>query len=266
MKKKETIDKATLKELVQTRIKEDYWEDSFESHHVTEAARVCKSMLDDDAQLERLLIARNYTTKAVDLFWEQVHFRARHKPALIGPESLPTSLPSGAWRLCGFTKDGHVISNYKLEFWHPDSYGDDIDDAIQEYTRYVCYMIELMLKSNGNDKHDKFSVLFDLNGFYLSMVTKANIRKMIGTLIYVAQAQYPERLERVYLVNAPYGFSTAWTLIAALLDAKTTSKIKFCTTKDLLKDIDAETLSVSYGGQHKEYPIPSKTIDQEAYQ
>lgn len=266
MKKKERIDKETLKDLVQSRIQGNYWEDSFEPHLVTEAARVCKALLDDDAQLERLLIARHYTHKAVDLFWEQVHFRATYKPASIGPESLPTALPSGAWRLCGFTKDGHVLSNYKLQFWHPDSYGDDIDASIAEYKLYCCYMCELMIKSSRNArKSDKFSVIFDLNGFYLSMVIKENIRKMIGTLIYVAQAQYPERLERVYLVNAPRGFPTAWTMIAALLDAKTATKVKFCATADLLNDIDAETLSVAYGGQHDEYRIPSRSIEQEAY-
>jgi len=100
------------------------------------------------------------------------------------------------------------------------------------------------------------SVIFDLSGFYMSMALKENIRHMIYQLIYVAQAQYPERLEKVYLVNVPWGFESAYSLIKPLLDAKTASKVRFCTNDMLLDDIDADTLSVAYGGNHDEYPIP----------
>ena len=90
------------------------------------------------------------------------------------------------------------------------------------------------------------------------MALKENIRHMIYKLIYIAQAQYPERLEKVYLVNVPWGFESAYSLIKPLLDAKTASKVHFCSSNDdLLQDIDADTLSVAYGGNHDEYPIPS---------
>jgi hypothetical protein len=47
----------------------------------------------DGDQLERILIARKYELKpSVELFWEQVRFRARWKPDLIRAEDISTAL------------------------------------------------------------------------------------------------------------------------------------------------------------------------------
>jgi hypothetical protein len=264
----ESISRTKLVELVRQRISDDtFWDNEIQSEHDRpEAKRICASILEDEAQLNRLLVARKHDARAtVDLLFEQVKFRARYRPSEIHPSTIPNALPSGAWRLCGHCKEGYVISNYKLEHWHPDRYGDagQIDEAVKEYTRYVCYMIELMIASMKSG-YDRFAVIFDLNGFRFSMVTKSNVRRMIKTLIYVAQAQYPERLQKVFLVNAPYGFETAWSLIRPLLDEKTASKIRFVSTDDLVNDIDCAVLSKTYGGLHEEYPVPSESIDEEA--
>lgn len=263
-----SIGRTELVELVRQRIADDsFWDNEIQlEQDRPEAKRICVSMLEDEAQLDRLLIARKNDAQAtVDLLFEQVRFRARYRPSEIHPATIPNALPSGAWRLCGHCKEGCVISNYKLEHWNPDLYGDagQIDEAVKEYTRYVCYMIELMIASM-KPGYDRFAVIFDLNGFAFSMITKNNVRRMIKTLIYVAQAQYPERLQKVFLVNAPYGFETAWSLIRPLLDQKTASKIRFVSTDDLVNDIDSAVLSKTYGGLHEEYPVPSESIDKEA--
>eukprot|EP00543_Licmophora_paradoxa_P017750 CAMPEP_0202465010 /NCGR_PEP_ID=MMETSP1360-20130828/64020_1 /ASSEMBLY_ACC=CAM_ASM_000848 /TAXON_ID=515479 /ORGANISM="Licmophora paradoxa, Strain CCMP2313" /LENGTH=114 /DNA_ID=CAMNT_0049088557 /DNA_START=66 /DNA_END=410 /DNA_ORIENTATION=- len=108
-----------------------------------------------------------------------------------------------------------------------------------------------------------FSMIFDLTGFSVTMVAYKNRRLMIRKLIYIAQTQYPERLKRCFLVNAPYGFETAWSLIRPLLDEKTASKIIFAKNEDMLEEIDADTLSVSYGGNHDEYRVPMKQLEEE---
>jgi len=266
---KQIIGRKKLIELVNERIddKTEFWEEEIRSaDNRPEARRICEVMLNDNDQLDRLLVARKHNAKpTVDLFFEQVRFRARHRPAQIDPSTIPNALPSGAWRLCGYSKEGYVISNYKVEYWDPDTYGDasKLEEAVQEYTRYVCYMIELMIVSM-KPLQDKFVIVFDLTGFFLGMVTKTNIRRMIKQLIYVAQAQYPERLQKVFLVNAPFGFETAWALIRVLLDQKTASKINFVRKDQLVNDIAATVLSETYGGLHEEYPIPSKSIEEEA--
>ena len=140
-------------------------------------------------------------------------------------------------------------------------------EAVHEYVRYIAYMIELMIgKMTPLPSPQQFVVLFDLKGFTTDLLFNKKAREMIKRLIYVAQSQYPERLRKVYLINAPWGFSTAWKLIESILDPKTTSKISFA-SGDLVKamgdHLDKDTLSVSYGGSHKEYNTPSLSLQDE---
>jgi len=124
--------------------------------------------------------------------------------------------------------------------------------------RYVAFMIELMISNIPPPPAiQKFMLIFDLQEFYPSIVLKTNVRHMIWNLIYVAQAQYPERLHRVLLVNAPYGFAVAWRLISPHLDKKTVSKIHFVTTAQIAAEVDLSVLPIEYGGTHDEYPLPA---------
>lgn len=226
-------------------------------------AHFYKELLADEKQLERILIARKYNAeKALDLFLEQVRFRTKIPTVL--PSDIPNALPSGAWRMMGYARDGSPVSNYRLEQWHPHEWTGTLEATVVEYTKYVVYMIELMIARMKVGQPDKFTVLFDLQGFYFTMVTEKSRNHMIRKLIYVAQTQYPERLERVLLVNAPYGFQTAWALINPLLDTKTASKVKFVSHSQLLDNIDISVLTADYGGTHAAYPLPVNTIHDEA--
>lgn len=260
---------AQLRESIARRVNLDddyeYWQEIVGPDNAKEAIKVYQTLISDDSHLERILVARKHDEiLSTDLFLEQVRFRARYRPTEIDPSSIPTALPSGAWRLCGYTRHGHIISNYKLSMWDPHAYGsaNDNDAGVEEYVRYILFMIELMI---GSMKHgqDQFVVLFDLSGFSVRWVFQNNVRMMIRKLIYIAQAQYPERLHKALLVNAPYGFETAWRLIKPLLDEKTAGKIHFCHTNDVTNDIDPAVLCVDYGGTHDEYPVPSKTLQEE---
>lgn len=231
-----------------------YWVHSLGEEYADEAKKLFNFTLESDpAALHRILIARDWDIDlSTELFFEQIIWRARWQPKNISSDQIPNSLPSGAWRLCGYAKDGVIISNYKLKFWDADTY------AVDEYVRYVGFMIELMIsKIPPPPAIQKFMVIFDLQGFYPSIVFKSNVRMMIRKLIYVSQAQYPERLHKVLLVNAPYGFSAAWKLISPLLDKKTVSKIQFATVPQIANDVDLSVLPIEYYGTHDEYPLPS---------
>jgi hypothetical protein len=254
------IDKAELVAAVKARIaiaNADIWKD------LPTASRACRELLADEKQLERILIARKFQLDpSVDLLLEQVRFRAKIPTVL--PSELPNALPSGAWRMMGYAKDGSPISNYRLEHWNPHEWEGTFEQTVGEYSKYVVYMIELMIASMKEAQPDKFTVLFDLNGFYFTMATESSRRHMIRKLIYVAQSQYPERLGRALLLNAPYGFQTAWALIKPLLDEKTAAKVQFVNSTQLLDYIDETVLSKDYGGTHAAYPVPSKTVWEEA--
>ena len=255
------MNNAEFIQLVQQHVAaNDVWTTELVAANVT---HFYQKLLADEKQLERILIARKYNAeKSLDLFLDQVRFRTKVPTVL--PSDIPNALPSGAWRMMGYAKDGSPISNYRLEHWNPHEWTGTLDETVVEYTKYVVYMIELMIASMKEDQLDKFTVLFDLQGFYFTMVTERNRNHMIRKLIYVAQTQYPERLERVLLVNAPYGFQTAWALINPLLDAKTASKIKFVSHAQLLDDIDKSVLAEDYGGTHATYAVPVTTIHEEA--
>jgi hypothetical protein len=183
-----------------------------------------------------------------------------------------------------------VLVNFKLRYWKPNTYGindtttsennneleeqqhdsHEVDDhglhaAVQEFVRYVIYMMELSLGCmQPPPMPDKLIVLFDLRGFSLSLVVSTRVRRMISRLIYVAQAQYPERLERVYLLHAPFGFATAWQLLRPLLDERTAHKVQFADVSQLTPDvIDLDVLSEDYEGHHPEYPLPCKPLAEE---
>jgi hypothetical protein len=156
------------------------------------------------------------------------------------------------------------MSNYKLRDWDPDSYGihDDVegnnyafDTALDEYVRYVIFMIELMISNMRSLPNipQQFVVLFDSDGFTPRLIFRANVQTMIQKLIDVAQAQYPVRLRTVLLINPPFGFGAAWKLIRPLHDEKTASKIHFTKRlKDLTASIDPSVLSEEYSGTHQQ--------------
>ncbi|CAJ1959891.1 unnamed protein product [Cylindrotheca closterium] len=229
---------------------------------------VVQQMMADPKHLQRILIARKYDLQdSASLFFEQVRFRARWKPQEIKPKDIPNALPSGAWRLCGYTKEGCVVSNYKLQYWDPNAYGgandgnkgkDSFDDGVDEYVRYVSFMLELMIHNMKPEPvPQKFCLIFDLKGFTPSLVFRKNVRAMIVKLIYVAQSQYPERLRKVMLVNSPLGFESAWRLIKPMLDEKTAAKVGFCAKLiNLQEDMDISVLPIEYGGTHPEYLLP----------
>lgn len=259
------IDKDQLVAAVQERIAnaKDLWKD-LPTTTTTTASQICHELLADEKQLERILIARKFQKDpSVDLFLEQVRFRSKLPTVL--PSDLPHALPSGAWRMMGYAKDGSPISNYRLEHWNPNEWEGTLEQTVDEYSKYVVYMIELMIASMKKEVQaaDKFTVVFDLKGFYFTMVTESSRRHMIRKLIYVAQSQYPERLGNAFLLNAPYGFQTAWALIKPLLDEKTAGKVHFLNSTQLLDYIDEAVLPKDYGGTHEPYPVPSKTIAEE---
>ena len=67
----------------------------------------------------------------------------------------------------------------------------------------------------------------------------------------ISQNYYPERLGKLYLINAPWGFSSAFSAVKGFLDPITVKKIHVLGSgykKELLAQIPAENLPVEFGG------------------
>ncbi|KAM5445949.1 cytosolic factor, phosphatidylinositol/phosphatidylcholine transfer protein [Microsporum audouinii] len=92
--------------------------------------------------------------------------------------------------------------------------------------------------------------IMDMKGVGIS-----NASSVIG---YVRQASaisqnyYPERLGKLYIINAPWGFSTVFGMVKGFLDPVTVKKIHVFGSgyeSELLSQVPAENLPVQFGGK-----------------
>lgn len=67
----------------------------------------------------------------------------------------------------------------------------------------------------------------------------------------MSQNYYPERLGKLYVINAPWGFSTIWGVVKGWIDPVTVQKIHILGSgyqKELLQQVPAESLPKVFGG------------------
>lgn len=227
-----------------------------------EAEAIYEELKKDTDQLKRILTSCKRDIKeATNVFVDQVKFIAEYKPKSVTPENIPNSLPSGAWRLNGYSKDGCVVSVFDLAIYRPDDYGENENEAVDEYIRMCAYMNELMLASVPKD--GSCIVVLDLSQFDVSWISRGTCQRMVSEFIWMGQTVYPERMQKCLVLDAPLTFTLAWTMIKPMLPARTISKISFIKQEQLTDFIDPSVLIRKYGGTHEEYPIPSKTVKEE---
>jgi len=78
------------------------------------------------------------------------------------------------------------------------------------------------------------------------------VRGLVKYASKISQDNYPEQLGQMMVVNAPWGFSSIWSIVSAWLDEKTREKIQIKGsdyTKSLLKYVDEDQLPEWLGGK-----------------
>lgn len=79
-----------------------------------------------------------------------------------------------------------------------------------------------------------------------------NLRSLLQTASSMATAHYPETVERIFIVGAPYFFPTIWSLVTRWFDPATTKKIFVLSaseaTEKLTEFIAPENLPKRFGG------------------
>jgi hypothetical protein len=91
--------------------------------------------------------------------------------------------------------------------------------------------------------------IMDLKGVGLTKVS--SVYSYVKQASAISQNYYPERLGRLYLINAPWGFSTVFNVVKGWLDPITVEKIHVLGSgyqKDLLSQVPAENLPKIFGG------------------
>ncbi|KAI9822118.1 MAG: cytosolic factor, phosphatidylinositol/phosphatidylcholine transfer protein [Thelocarpon impressellum] len=91
--------------------------------------------------------------------------------------------------------------------------------------------------------------IMDLKGVGLSRVS--SVYSYVKQASAISQNYYPERLGKLYLINAPWGFSSVFGVIKGFLDPVTVGKIHVLGAgyqPELLAQVPAENLPKQFGG------------------
>lgn len=91
--------------------------------------------------------------------------------------------------------------------------------------------------------------IMDLKGVGITKVS--SVYSYVKMASAMSQNYYPERLGRLYLINAPWGFSSVFSVVKGFLDPVTVEKIHVLGggyQKELLSQVPAENLPKAFGG------------------
>ncbi|GAB7353874.1 hypothetical protein MBLNU459_g4231t1 [Dothideomycetes sp. NU459] len=91
--------------------------------------------------------------------------------------------------------------------------------------------------------------IMDLKGVGLTNVS--SVYGYVAKASAISQNHYPERLGKLYLINAPWGFSSAFSMVKKFLDPVTVAKIHILGggyQSELLAQIPKENLPKQFGG------------------
>lgn len=118
-----------------------------------------------------------------------------------------------------------------------------------EYERLADQRLPACSRKSGH-LLETCCTIMDLKGVTLTKIP--SVYSNISQASTLSQNYYPERLGKLYLINAPWGFSTIWSVLKGWIDPVTVQKIKILGSgyqSELLSQIPAENLPVEFGGK-----------------
>mmetsp|Transcript_13561 Transcript_13561/g.20355 ORF Transcript_13561/g.20355 Transcript_13561/m.20355 type:complete len:298 (+) Transcript_13561:61-954(+) len=160
----------------------------------------------------------------------------------------------------GEDKAGHPI------YWEKTGFAEarmdqvkqhfDMDYLIARHIRQQTIML-IRLKhcaKKHNKDISKMVVVFDLDE--LRMVPDLMGLDYVRKVLLLDQAYYPERLQTIYLINAPWYFAAIYALVSAFIDPVTAKKIRILTTDfldTLREEIDDSQIPSTLGGSGEDF-------------
>jgi hypothetical protein len=105
-------------------------------------------------------------------------------------------------------------------------------DDPEWYIKVNMYTMERAIAATErmtNGKEEKVCALFDYNGYTSAHAPPISVTR---DLFYCLKDHYPERLQHVFVIDAPLVFRGFWYLVKPFLDPITKKKVKFATGKD----------------------------------
>ncbi|MBA0552522.1 hypothetical protein Golob_023324 [Gossypium lobatum] len=230
----------------------------------------------EDGALRRFLRARDLDVeKASNMFLKYLNWKRNFVPnGSISPSEIRHEIQQNKMFLQGWDKKGRPIAlllaarhfqheggvdEFKRTYFtfqtSTNSQNVLVDDDFEfSLTGFIVYLFDKII-TRMPPGQEKFIVIGDLKGWGYA---NSDIRAYLAALSLV-QDYYPERLEKLFVVHAPYIFMTAWKVVYPFIDPKTRKKMIFVDNKSLkstlVEEIDESQLPATLGGKLELVPI-----------
>ncbi|XVE63784.1 hypothetical protein DITRI_Ditri07aG0047800 [Diplodiscus trichospermus] len=204
----------------------------------------------DDLTSRRFLRARDLDVeKASAMLLKYLKWKRDFVPnGSISESEVTNEIEQNKMFLQGSDKKGRPIS-VLLAARHFQRNG-----GVDEFKRFIVYSFDKIF-ARMPPGQEKFVVIGDLEGWGYA---NSDIRAYLAAISLV-QDYFPERLEKMFIVHAPYIFMKAWKIVCPFIDQKTRKKIVFVDNKTLkstlLEEIEESQLPETYGGKLPLVPI-----------
>lgn len=212
-------------------------------------------ILNDELMLRFLRDRRFHVEKALDRIRKDAEWRKQFEgePDLNSFPELLDWHQNGAFYWTGnYDNDGRPLIILKLCKIFPNRIKD-----IKQVVSMIKFYFDSILEIAARKGFSEISAVGDMAGW--SIRENFNL-SLVASMTELSTAHFPETTGRVFLVNLPWTFNAALTLIRPFVDERQMSRVVNCWDKSefrkIHEHIDPAILEVEYGGTHAPYTLP----------
>jgi len=230
-----------------------------------DAVQDCKMQDSSDVFLLRWLIARNFDVdRAEKMLRASLEWRRQYKIDTLlqdfeSPEVFQKYFAAG---FVGVDKAHNPL--WVVRYGKIDMKGILHSAKKKDYLYHVYTLVETSIEASKQykKKHNlpssfmpQSTIIFDMEDFAMRHITYKPAMDAAVQIIQFYEANYPEYLRRVFVINAPRVFNLAFAIVRPFLNEATANKIRIIAgseasqwAKVMLNEIDADQLPAHYGG------------------
>ncbi|ODN04832.1 SEC14-like protein 2 [Orchesella cincta] len=214
----------------------------------------------EDKDLVRFLRARSCNLDAAEIMLRNHHdwyIAEDMKDNLANYDSPPGWDDDFYYKLTGFDRTGCIVAVAPFGKW--DIQKEMANGNKEEWVKFCYHQLERLwtvvkFKCKNKDHLTQLVGIADLEGFSLRQVTSYDVVEAAIRCLKAFDANYPESIKTVVIVNAPWAFQLMWKLIRPFLSEQTQSKLSFLGAnkekwrETMLNYCEADQFPEYYGG------------------